>query len=143
MKKLIFDVEATSLFGTAIAVASVVVDENKKVVDSIELCSEEYFEECSDWVKQNVLPKIKDMPRCKNNKEMRELFWNFLQKHKDAQVWVDCGYPVETNFLNTIAHDDIAHRELAMPYPLYEIAVKSLEKEHNPMQDVMTSLSFI
>lgn len=143
MKKLIFDVESTSLFGVAIAVAAVVLDEKKNIIDSIELCSEEHFEKCNQWVKVNVLPKIKNMPRCENNEVMRRKFWAFLQKHKDAQIWVDCGYPVETNFLNSIAHDDIESRELNMPYPLYEIAVRSMDKEHHPMQDVMTSIALL
>lgn len=141
--KLIFDVEATHLMGIAIAYAAIVIDDNKNIIDSSQMFSQEYVNDCCDFVKENIIPKIQDIPKCATNKEMRDAFWRFYLKHKDCEVWVDCGFPVETNFLISIAMDDLVDREFKMPYPLYEISVRNLDKSHNPMNDCLTSIAYL
>ena len=150
----VFDVENTSLIGTSIAFGAVVFDiETHKIVDEIQILSNENLNKCSDWVKENVLPEINDMPTCKTDLEMRTTFWNFYTKWKDkAEVWADVAFPVETQFLTDVANDDIKNREFAMPYPLFDIAnfidinedrikLSGLQnlKQHNPKDDSLAS----
>ncbi len=151
---LVFDVENTSLIGTGFAFGAVVVDvKTSKIIETIELLSSENLDKCSDWVKENVLPKLSDIPVCKTDFELRTAFWKFYQVWKDkTQVWADAAFPVETQFLTDIAKDDIVNREFAMPYPLYDIAnfidvntdrikLSSLKnlKIHNPKDDSLAS----
>ncbi|MCD4793400.1 MAG: hypothetical protein K8R54_09220 [Bacteroidales bacterium] len=151
---LVFDIENTSLIGTGFAFGAVVVDvETSEIIETIELLSSENLNKCSDWVKENVLPKLNDMPVCKTDFELRTTFWKFYKNRKDkTQIWADAGFPVETQFLTDVAKDDIKNREFAMPYPLYDIAnfidvntdriklsgLKNL-KIHNPKDDSLAS----
>jgi len=151
---LVFDVENTSLIGNAFAFGAVVVDvKTSELIESIELLSTESLNKCSDWVKENVIPALKDMPVCKTDFELRTTFWNFYTKWKNkAEIWADAGFPVETKFLTDIAKDDIKNREFEMPYPLRDIAnfidvntdriklsgLKNL-KRHNPKDDSLAS----
>ena len=114
MKKnlLIFDVEATSLHGTAFAVGSIVIDRNGNEIDKLELLSKQGKEKANDWVKKNVLPNLEEMPTCDTDRQLRELFYSFYCKHKEtAEIWSDCNFPVETNFLTQVANDDLQTRE--------------------------------
>ncbi len=151
---LIFDVEATSLHGTAFAVGAIVTDKQGNETEKFELLSKQGKEKASDWVKENVIPNLINMPTCDTDRQLRELFYAFYCKHKDtAEVWSDCNFPVETNFLTEIVNDDLANREFSMPYPLNDVStvvdVKidrikeyggSLElKPHSPIDDARAS----
>lgn len=153
-KILVFDVENTSLIGSGFAFGAVVADvDTAEIVETIELLSTENLNKCSGWVKENVLDKLKNMPTCKTDLELRTSFWEFYNKWKGkAQIWADAGFPVETQFLTDIAKDDIKNREFAMPYPLHDIAnfidisknrieLSKLEglKQHNPKDDSLAS----
>lgn len=160
-KIFIFDVESTSLHGTGFAVAVIVSDCYGKIFDEFELKSIEGEALASDWVKENVIPNLVDMPTCSTNKELRDRFFEFYMKWKDwCHIWTDCGFPVETNFLSEVVKDDIQNREFLMPYPLRDIstfidikidrmerykqtlnpdAVSKL-KLHNPKHDCLASV---
>jgi hypothetical protein len=150
---LVFDVESTSLHGTGFAVGAIVINRGGTEIDRFELLSIEGATAANDWVKQNVLPHLKDMPTCAYNGTLRDKFYNFYMKHKDtAEVWSDCNFPVETNFLSEIVKDNFAERQWQMPYPLKDIStvvdididrikeygVSDLRK-HNPLDDARAS----
>lgn len=150
----VFDVESTSLHGKGFAVGVIVVDcATHKEVDSFELKSLEAEKGCSDWVKENVLPHLQEMPSVETDKELRDQFWDFYIKHKDTSyIWSDVAYPVETNFLESIFNDDREKREFEMPYPLLDVSshvnvnidrneftnIKGLRK-HHPFDDAKAS----
>ena len=151
---LLFDVESTSLHGTGFAVGAVVVNKEGIELDSFELLSEEGVDKASDWVKENVIPNLTDMPTCETDKELRDAFFNFYLKHREtAEIWSDVNFPVETNFLHAIVKDAPEEREWLMPYPLYDVStlidvtidrnkecgIKGLRK-HNPLDDSRASL---
>lgn len=150
---LIFDVESTHLFGEGFAVGAIVFDRNGNEIDRFELLSNEGILKAGQWVKENVLPYILDMPRCNTNLELRNSFYNFYLKYKDnSEIWCDCGFPVETNFLNQIVNDDLEERQWKMPYPLKDISTLidididrakecGLEglRKHNPFDDSLSS----
>jgi hypothetical protein len=125
-------------------------------IDRFELLSLEGKEKAGDWVKENVIPNISDMPTCDTDKELRDRFFEFYMKHKEnSDVYSDVNYPVETNFLAAVVADDLKSREWVMPYPLFDIAMyvdieidrcekyenetgKKLRK-HNPVDDSIAS----
>ncbi len=156
MKKniFVFDVESTDLHGTGFAVGAIVINIiNGTEIDRFELLSKEGSGKASDWVKGNVIPHLKDMPTCETNWMLREMFYDFYIKHKnDSEIWSDCNFPVETNFLTAILNDDQEGREWKMPYPLKDISTivdididRSVEcgisglRKHHPFDDAIAS----
>ena len=154
---LVFDVESTSLFGSGFAFGVVVYNRGGSEVDRLELKSKEGQELANDWVKQNVIPHLEDMPSCETDRELRDAFYNFYMKHKEtAEIWSDCNFPVETNFLNDVVKDDIEGRQWNMPYPLKDIStvvdinINRTEecgivglRKHNPLDDEKASAYFL
>lgn len=150
---LVFDVESISLHGSGFAVGAIVVNRGGIEIDSFELLSKEGLENVNDWVKANVLPHLKDMPRCDSDFILRDKFYEFYMKYKEtAEIWSDCNFPVETNFLSEIVKDDFENRQWNMPYPLKDISTivdinidRALEcginnlKKHNPFDDAKAS----
>lgn len=154
---LLFDVESTSLHGTGFAVGATVVNKEGTEIDRFELLSREGIEKANEWVKQNVIPNLFDMPTCQTDRELRDAFFNFYLKHKEtAEIWSDVNFPVETNFLNAIVNDAPKEREWLMPYPLFDVStlidvkidrfakcgIDSLRK-HNPLDDSRASVSLL
>lgn len=149
-----FDVESTSLFGAGFAVGVIVIDANGKELDKFELKSKEGESKSGSWVSEYVLPNLVDMPSCETDKELREEFYKFYKKHADhCDVWSDCNFPVETNFLYHVVNDDISEREFSMPYPLKDLStilpvdidrnqycdLKYFFRKHNPYDDALAS----
>lgn len=166
MKKylFVFDVEAASLHGEGFSFGVVVSDRQGNIIDTFQLLSTEKLDLCCDFVKTNILPFLLDVPRCKTNLELRNTFYEFYMKYKDeSDIYSDCNYPVETNFLEAVCKDDLENRQWNMPYPLLDIAnfininvnridffnkikhkylnVKNMDlKQHNPLDDSIASL---
>jgi len=153
----IFDVESVSLHGVGFAVGALVLDKDGNELDRFELLSTEGIELANDWVKQNVIPKLFDMPKCDTLLELRNKFYEFYIKHKDTSgIWADVAYPVETNFLNQIVQDNLKEREWMMPYPLNDIStiidvsinraetcgIENL-RIHHPLDDCRASVKFL
>lgn len=148
----VFDVESTSLHGKAFAVGAVVMNLQGVLIDSFSLVSAQSLININDWVKENVLPQLKDIEMCKNDFALRERFFRFYLKYKDdCEIWADCCFPVETNFLSDIVKDYPDEREFLMPYPLKDIStvigidvdrykiVNTTFVKHNPLSDSMVS----
>ena len=149
-----FDVESTSLMGTPFAFGAIIINvKTLEIVDEIQLMSTESLSICCHWVKKNVLPMLTEMPTCETDYQLRSTFWDFYQKWKvKAEIWADASFPVETQFLLKVAKDDLANREFAMPFPLYDVANfidVSLDRiklsglrnlnQHNPTDDSKAS----
>jgi hypothetical protein len=164
---MVFDVESNGLYGEGFAVGAVVSDCKGNILDKLELKSAEGEQNVtSNWVKENVLPHLGNMPVVQTNIELREAFYKFYMKHKDTCViYSDVNYPVETNFLTAVVNDNLSEREFIMPCPLMDIAnvnnididrIKFYEKKnafyiaqspatrklrkHNPLDDAIASL---
>jgi len=154
---LVFDVESTNLHGSGFAVGAIVVNRGGTEVDRFELKSKEGEQLANDWVKQNVIPRLEDMPFCNTDRELRDAFYDFYMKHKEtAEIWSDCNFPVETNFLSEIVKDDFEGRQWTMPYPLKDISTivdididRAIEsgmtelRKHNPLDDARASVYFL
>lgn len=150
---LVFDVESTSLYGQGFAVGAVVLDGDGKEIDSFQLIDEWAKADVNEWVRDNVLPHLTDLPRCYGGLDFADQFYEFYCKHKDtADIWCDCGFPVEAGFLRSVALRDLGNREFNMPYPLKDIStivdididraeasgIPGLRK-HHPLDDARAS----
>jgi len=151
-----FDVEATSLHGTGFAVGAVVISKKGEVLDKFELLCISEIPNCCEWVQENVLPYLTDMPQCNEMSALKEEFYSFYMKWKSScEIWGDCCFPVETNFLSAVANDDLTDREYKMPYPLYDLGtilnvevdrndyadrlIGTTRRKHNPFYDSLDS----
>lgn len=155
---LVFDVESTSLHGTGFAVGAVVLEKaTGKEVANFLLKSYEGEGMASDWVKENVLPSIKNMPAVSQDQMLRDRFWKFYLEHKDTcDIWADVAYPVETNFLEQLYKDSPTEREFMMPYPLFDVSTHfdvDIDRDkkcgllglmkHNPADDAKASATIL
>ena len=151
---LVFDVESTSLHGKGFAVGAVVIEKKSgKELDSFIMKSIQSEKDANAWVKENVLPHLINFPSVKTDFELRYSFWCFMRVYQDVcDIWVDVGYPVETNFLEEIYNDEWSEREFSMPYPLLDVStILNIEinrneyceleglKAHNPYDDARAS----
>lgn len=163
---MVFDVESVGLYGQGFAVGYVVIKSNDKTI-----LDQDYFACPSDealgtmanhsWIEENVLPFLPPA-NCKSPEEVRSRFWERFQgwqNSPDLKRWgedkfslfADCGYPVETNFLNKCVMDNEPEYQWNGPYPLQEIAtVRTLlgldptlsyelpkDKRHNPVEECL------
>jgi hypothetical protein len=121
---LVFDVESTSLHGKGFAVGAVIIEKKSgKELDSFIMKSIQSENDANEWVKEKVLPNLVKFPAVKKDFELRYAFWCFLKDYQDVcDIWVDVGYPVETNFLEEIYNDEWSEREFSMPYPLFDVS---------------------
>lgn len=153
-----FDVESDGLYGHGFAVGTVVATPDGEIIDTFEMKSNVSITD--NWVKENVLPHLGDMPSCETSKELRTKFYDFYMKYKNSCiVYSDCNFPVETNFLTEVVRDDEDNRKWEMPFPLMDVAtVKNINvsrnyfykvntgkkiRQHNPLDDAIASLYFL
>lgn len=132
-KLLSFDIETNGLHGKAFAVGAVLMDASGNVLDEFSGRSR-LTEKVDDWVKDNVLPAIVDMPITHDNYEqMREDFWQwYLQAKEQADyVLVNNGYPVEYRFLLDCQEANLEERYWDHPFPLLELSSMMLMTDHD------------
>lgn len=135
-KLLSFDLETNGLHGEAFAVGAVVMDAKGVML-------EEFTARCplqdpiDDWVNNNVLPAIKEMPIThKNYAEMREAFWAWYleAEPKSDYVLVSNGYPVEYRFLLDCQEANLEERYWQHPFPILDLSSLLIQVSHNPLE---------
>ncbi len=133
MKKVFsFDAETNGLWGQAFSIAAIVYDENgKEITRFIGRCPIEG--DVNPWVKENVLPKIEDIPVSHNSyDELLADFANFYLANKaDAHVIVHMGVPVEATLLKD-AHSRGYIGDWDGPFPLIDVAGNLQQAGENP-----------
>lgn len=123
-KILCFDLETNGLHGEAFAAGAIVIDATSNVLDTF-TARTNIVGEVDEWVEQNVLPAISDMPIThKDSHEMREAFWQwYLQAEpKSDYVLVSNGYPVEYRFLLQCQEENLAERYWQHPFPILDLS---------------------
>lgn len=154
MKKVLFlDVESDGLYGEPFAFGLVVGEISDKgevsVQEKVGFRSD--IEVKNSWVRENVLPHLNSLSVVPHE-ELFEKFYKLYKKYKDQgyELWVDVGYPVETNFLAKVFGSK-EERMFEGPYPLYDLGnflnpdVSRAEFSgkgytHNPVDDAEASL---
>jgi hypothetical protein len=134
----IFDVESIGLHGEGFAVAGGLYSPDGK-------CRQEFAYHCQPdrakgdakdraWVAQHVTIGAESLEYA-TPKEMRDAFWEtwmHMKQHLGAEMFVECGWPVEAAFLEACIKDD-ERRNWEGPYPLHEIASFMLAAGLDPM----------
>lgn len=132
MKLFSVDAETDGLYGPAIAIGAVVV-ENGMEIDRFEGRIPDFLV-TNEWVKKNVLPNLKDMAITHDTSvDLEEEFWQFWIDHGDCMVIAHCCYPVETGLFRRCVERDMMARTFFGPYPaIYDISTLLFINDHNP-----------
>ena len=123
MKKVFsFDAETNGLWGQAFAIGALVYDESGAEI--ARFVGRLPDTEVTDaWVKENVLPKIGDIPVTHNDyASLLASFAEFYKANKkDADVIVHMGFIVEVKILRDL-HAAGLIGDWDAPYPLYDVS---------------------
>lgn len=137
----IFDVESVGLHGEGFAVAGGIwTGEGKSIREFAFHCNHESanagIANDREWIVENVTihPQSK---KCEGRSVLLEMFWLQWENAKVAYpgiiMAVECGWPVEANFLEASIMRDKPSRNWSGPYPLHEIATFMLCAGMDPM----------
>lgn len=167
-KRMVFDVESVGLHGEGFAVGWVVLDEND-VEESCALVFADARRSAQgvpgdrEWIDANVVPTLQDadgehVTLFENPYGVRETFWAAYQALKatgSVELWADCPWPVEANFLSACVSNKPVERNWQGPYPLLDVGVvmrcagtdpmathprlPSESPAHNPLADARQS----
>lgn len=133
MKKIFsFDAETNGLWGQAFSIAALVYDEQgNEIARFIGRCPIE--DETDPWVRDNVLPKMEDIPVTHNSyDELLAGFAKFYLANKaDAHVIVHMGVPVESSLFRDM-HSRGFIGDWDGPYPLLDLAGSLLQANEDP-----------
>jgi len=138
----IFDVESVGLYGEGFAVAGGIYRRDGSCIKEFAFhcfsgnASGGSFED-RQWINDNVTvheSSIEFNSPCR----IQDVFWNewiYANLIYDAVVFVECGFPVETNFVRVcIDNEMISSRSQDSPYPMHEIATVMLCAGMDPMK---------
>lgn len=135
---MVFDVESVGLHGEGFAVGWVVVNrEGVERSHGLIWCNPDNAtgtQKNRDWVRENV-PHL-GVFQFISTSQVRDEFWKQWLKWKEngAELWADCLWPVEANFLIACVKDDPEKREWEGPYPFHDIASFLVARGLNPLQ---------
>ena len=123
MKKIFsFDAETNGLWGQAFAIGALVYDEQgAEIARFVGRLPD--TEVTDSWVRENVLPKIQDIPVTHADYDsLLASFAEFYKANKDgADIVVHMGYIVEARILRDL-HDKGLIGDWDGPYPLYDVS---------------------
>lgn len=136
----IFDVESIGLHGEGFAVAGVTISTHGNVLGELshfkfacprQACNGDV--NGRKWVDENV-PEIATTHGYPEG--IRKAFWKewLSSKKLGAEMAVECGWPVEANFLRKCVVDEPVDRGGDGPYPLHEIASYMAAAGMDPMK---------
>lgn len=126
-----FDIETNGLWGEGFCIGAVVYENGIETKKFLSRCP--LNDTVDDFVTENVLPELKDIPvDSKNYEDMLKKFSVFYKTEKEnADVIVHMGVPVEAKVLIDM------HRfgfigDWEGPYPLIDIAGNLLQAGYDP-----------
>lgn len=135
----VIDAESAGLYGPSFSVAGGVYINGKRVREFFFACPWEWVafnsEDDKKWISENI-PEY--MANCDTPRDVRDEFWKEWQTCKavyNCLMAVECGYPVETNFLAACVKDDEENRKWLAPYPLIEISSIMAAAGMDPMKN--------
>ena len=128
MEILFVDAETDGLYGQFLSVAAIVLNDQGEEVDTFYGTvrnSEDIVS--SEWVKENVLPYLRDGIRSDADlygaeRELIEAFYAFYNAHVECDVIADVPYPVESRLFFKIVGNDPEERMYKAPFPLMDLS---------------------
>lgn len=118
-----FDAEVNGLYGPSFAIAVTVRQDGAEIAQFSGRVPDSVVSD--GWVRDNVLPALKEMPITHStSEELEEAFWQFWMEHKDgATVIAHCASPVETGLFRRCVERDLDARQWSGPYPaIHDVA---------------------
>ena len=127
-----FDVESDGLYGEGFAYGAVVYDGQGVEIDACQLgCLKDIQ---NDWVKENCLPHLADLPMADSRRQVRSSFWQFYLKWKEkCHIFADVAYPVDAQFLRLCAQENNGIWDA--PFPLLDVASVMFACGEDPLAD--------
>jgi hypothetical protein len=123
------DCESDGLFGTHVAVAMIIYNHNKKIIDSL-YAAMSHPVLINQWAIDNLKFDYKksDITLVDTRFDLINLSKEFYQKYiKDSVVLTDIPFPVETGFINKLID---CNMDLS-PYPIIDLASILISKGYN------------
>ncbi|TYQ16306.1 UNVERIFIED_CONTAM: hypothetical protein Cloal_2832 [Acetivibrio alkalicellulosi] len=133
------DAETDGLYGEAIAIAAIVVNQEGVEVDvfcgKIQGLTHETIKD--EWTKENVLPLLgDDLTEFENGEMLLEAFWHFWIKYQqDALCIADVQYPVEAGIFRKCVEKSTKERIFLGPFPLLDLSTLLYVKGIDPLAD--------
>lgn len=128
-----FDAETNGLWGTPFAIAAVVYENGKEVSSFAARCS--IADPINDWVIDNVLPNITDMPiDCDNYQHLLEHFSRYYMSVKTSGPVYHIGHivvPVESSLIKDMNYHGFIG-DWDAPYPLIDVSAMLLMAGEDP-----------
>ena len=116
------DAETDGLFGSAFSIAVCV---RKGGVETARFVGHCLYGGTNEWVLENVLPALAEMPVThESSEELEEAFWQFWLKHREEAIPIaHCHSPVETGLFRRCVERDLEARQWLGPYPaIHDVA---------------------
>jgi len=139
MKKyLVFiDAETDGLYGSVLSVAMIVTDFNGNELEEVYYgIKKDKIHVTSEWVKENVLPRMGQYEECDNEQELLDKAWRFWLKYEhDAYMIGDVCFPVETGLLTKCVKQNVDEYMFKAPFPLLDISSMLLVKGYDPLAE--------
>lgn len=123
------DCESDGLFGKHIAVAMIIYNYNKEIIDSL-YAAVENPDLQNPWAIENIKINYdnKDLMKVKTSEELLKIISNFYKKYiSDSVVLSDVPFPVETGLLHQLTEGNM---DLS-PYPIIDLASLMIAKGYN------------
>ncbi len=141
MGTLFVDAETDGLYGQFLSVAAIVLNDTGEEVDTFygTIRKPENIVS-SEWVKENVLPYLRDGIRSDADlydaeDEMVEAFYDFYSVHAECDVIADVPYPVESRLFIKIVWSDPEDRMYKLPFPLMDLSSMLYARGYQPLCD--------
>ncbi|HMO19283.1 MAG TPA: hypothetical protein PKA63_14555 [Oligoflexia bacterium] len=115
------DCEVDGLYGKSFAIAVTVRLNGEEVSQFQGRIPDEEVRDT--WVRENVLPALKDMEVThSSSEELEEAFWDFWMSQKEGStVIAHCGSPVESGLFRRCVERKLDERQWSGPFPLHEV----------------------
>ncbi len=132
------DAETDGLYGNFLSVAAIVLDDTgKEIADYYGTIKNPEKYVSVPWVKDNVLPYLKDSVRSDDDyydseKELIEAFYSFYREYADYDVIADVPVPVEARLFIKAVENAIKEREFKAPFPLMDLSSMLYVKGYSP-----------
>lgn len=136
--KLFFvDAECDGLYGNFITVAGIIIDIEGNEIDRFYYgIQKENLHVESEWVRDNVLPKLGNYTGFSSEKEMLEAFWKkWMSFQEDAYAIGDVIYPVECRLFQKCVEVNEMERSFLAPYPFLDLASILYAREIDPLSE--------
>lgn len=132
-KKLFsFDAETNGLWGQAFAIGALVYDESGvEIARFVGRLSD--AEVTDEWVRENVLPKIQDIPVTHESYDALLMDFSkfYLENNKDTDVIAHMGFIVEVKILRDL-HERKLIGDWDAPYPLLDVSGNLQQSGEDP-----------